>query len=305
MADRLADKGFNADVVKRVLDRLTEVGLIDDAAFAQQWVHSRHTYGGKGKKVLAEELRRKGIAPEHAEPALEAITPADERTRASDLVHRKAANLSPELDRDKAVRRLVAMLARKGYNPGTAFDVVTTELPPQPTTRRAAAPTPTGDSNPTHARREPPSDDTESATELIRTKLRTLSPTLDRDTATRRLVGLLARRGYASATAYKVVTAELNAANFAPDRPDRTSGKAPAPRRSKLSSPPPTDPAEDDEQARAAELVRAKIRTLPRNLDHAKATQRLVGLLARRGFSASTAYAVVKAELAEADLSGD
>ncbi|MGW4533389.1 hypothetical protein ACWEOI_20805 [Nocardia sp. NPDC004340] len=186
--------------------------------------------------------------------------------------------------------------------------MVATELPPQPTSRRAAASTPTGDSNSTHPRRESPSDDTESATELIRTKLRTLSPTLDRETATRRLVGLLARRGYASATAYKVVTTELNAANFgtdAPDRTDRSSGTESSPRRSKLSSPPPTDSAEDDEQARAAELVRSKIRTLPRNLDHAKATQRLVGLLARRGFSASTAYAVVKAELAEADLSGD
>ncbi|MFE5285150.1 hypothetical protein ACFRAQ_09305 [Nocardia sp. NPDC056611] len=105
------------------------------------------------------------------------------------------------------------------------------------------------------------------------------------------------------------MTTELNAANFgsgAPDRTDRTStGTAASPRRSKLSSPPPTDSAEDDEQARAAELVRAKIRTLPRNLDHAKATQRLVGLLARRGFSAATAYSVVKAELAEANLSGD
>ncbi|MFF0634872.1 hypothetical protein ACFYTS_20450 [Nocardia sp. NPDC004151] len=190
--------------------------------------------------------------------------------------------------------------------------MVTTELPPQPTPRREASPAASespADPNPTHPRREPPSDDTESATELIRTKLRTLSPTLDRETATRRLVGLLARRGYTSATAYKVVTTELNTADFgsgAPDRADRIStGTAASPRRSKLSSPPPTDSADDDEQARAAELVRAKIRTLPRNLDHAKATQRLVGLLARRGFSASTAYAVVKAELAEADRSGD
>ncbi|MFE2996450.1 hypothetical protein ACFXG4_15705 [Nocardia sp. NPDC059246] len=54
----------------------------------------------------------------------------------------------------------------------------------------------------------------------------------------------------------------------------------------------------EDEQDRAAELVRAKLRTLPRGLDRDKAIRRLVGLLARRGFSQSTAYSVVKSELA-------
>ncbi|MGW5110063.1 hypothetical protein [Nocardia sp. NPDC004123] len=54
----------------------------------------------------------------------------------------------------------------------------------------------------------------------------------------------------------------------------------------------------ENEQDRAAELVRAKLRTLPRDLDRDKAIRRLVGLLARRGFSQSTAYSVVKSELA-------
>ncbi|MFF0613769.1 hypothetical protein ACFYUD_34405 [Nocardia tengchongensis] len=99
------------------------------------------------------------------------------------------------------------------------------------------------------------------------------------------------------------MTTELNAANFAAgttDRADETpvSAASSQPRRSQLTSPPAADV--DDEHTRATELVRSKLRTLPRNLDHAKATQRLVGLLARRGFSASTAYAVVKAELSDA-----
>ncbi len=297
MADRLAERGFSAAVAKRVLDRLTEVGLIDDAAFAQQWVRSRHTYSGKGKKVLAEELRRKGIAPEHADPALESVTAEDETARAVELVRRKLPALSADLDRDKAVRRLVSMLARRGYNPGTAYAVVTAELPASQ--RHAAAETPASSgnpdpagasdpadgSNPSTSRRESPSADADAAAELVRAKLRTLSPALDRETAVRRLVGMLARRGYNSATAYQVVTAELASHSF-----ER------GPVESVDESPEPG--ADDDEQTRAAELVRAKLRTLPQGLARDKAVSRLVGLLARRGFSQSIAYSVVKSELA-------
>nr|WP_246598738.1 RecX family transcriptional regulator [Nocardia tengchongensis] len=184
--------------------------------------------------------------------------------------------------------------------------MVRAELPPSPAPRReaspAASPSPGGATS-AAARRESPSDDAESAAELVRAKLRTLSPNLDREATTRRLVGLLARRGYPSAIAYNVVTTQLNAANFVADTRDRADetpvGAASSqPRRSQLAS--STAAEVDDEHTRATELVRSKLRTLPRNLDHTKATQRLVGLLARRGFSASTAYAVVKAELSDA-----
>ncbi|MGW4247695.1 hypothetical protein [Nocardia sp. NPDC004722] len=145
----------------------------------------------------------------------------------------------------------------------------------------------------------------DSATDLVRAKLRTLSPTLDRDTATRRLVGMLARRGFNSGTAYRVVSAELEAA-FRTNEPgdptepaaqSATGDETHAADASDILNDSPTT-SEDDEQSRATDLVRAKLRTLPPNLDRAKAMNRLVGLLARRGISQSTAYAVVKAELA-------
>lgn len=128
LAQRLAAKGFTAEVTDRALDRLTEVGLIDDAAFAEQWVHSRHTFSGKGKQALAQELRRKGVAPADAAPALDAITCDDEADRAAELVRRKLRTLPRNLDRDKALRRLVGMLARRGYPQSTAFAVVKAEL---------------------------------------------------------------------------------------------------------------------------------------------------------------------------------
>lgn len=207
LADKLAAKGFTPEIIERTLTRLTEVGLIDDAAFAEQWVHSRHTYSGKGKKALAQELRRKGIAPEHAEPALSTVTPADEQSRATDLVRRKIQTLPRDLDRDKAIRRLVGMLARRGYNPSTAHSVVLAELTEAGFESTPAPPRPT-ENNPSVA-----PDDHDTAADLVRRKIRTLPRDLDRDKATRRLVGMLARRGFSQSVAYSVVREELAAAS--------------------------------------------------------------------------------------------
>ncbi|WP_406282061.1 recombination regulator RecX [Nocardia sp. NBC_00881] len=128
LVQHLTAKGYPPEVSDRALDRLTEVGLIDDAAFAEQWVHSRHTFSGKGKQALALELRRKGVAQSDVAPALAAITDDDEESRAADLVRRKLRSLPRDLDRDKTIRRLVGMLARRGYGQSTAYRVVKAEL---------------------------------------------------------------------------------------------------------------------------------------------------------------------------------
>jgi regulatory protein len=127
LSERLAKKGYSAEIAERVLDRLTEVGLVNDADFAQQWVHSRHTYSGKGKRALALELRRKGIGQEDATEALAQIDSEDERARATELVAKKLRTVSTD-DRDRAVRRLVSMLARRGFPQGMAFEVVKEQL---------------------------------------------------------------------------------------------------------------------------------------------------------------------------------
>ncbi|MFD6884730.1 recombination regulator RecX [Rhodococcus sp. NPDC060084] len=138
LAAKLEQKGFTAEVAERTLDRLTEVGLIDDADFAQQWARSRHLYSGRGKSAIALELRRKGIDADDAEAALDRIDSDDERERAVELVRKKLRTQPPlstegdrrerALERDKVVRRLVGMLARRGYAQGMAFDVVRQEL---------------------------------------------------------------------------------------------------------------------------------------------------------------------------------
>ncbi|MGN2637011.1 recombination regulator RecX [Nocardia takedensis] len=128
LAGRLADKGYTDEVTESALTRLAEVGLIDDAAFAEEWVRSRHTYSGKGKQALAQELRRKGVAAADADAALSAISGEDETDRAAELVRRKLRTIPHDVDREKVMGRLVGMLARRGYGHGTAYAVVKAEL---------------------------------------------------------------------------------------------------------------------------------------------------------------------------------
>ena len=133
LAGRLAKRGYPDDVSAQVLDRLADVGLIDDADFAEQWVRSRHVNAGKGKRALAAELRTKGVDNEVITAALSGIDAGTERTRAEKLVRDKLRRekLGDPGDRDtenRVARRLVAMLARRGYGQSMALDVVTAEL---------------------------------------------------------------------------------------------------------------------------------------------------------------------------------
>jgi regulatory protein len=127
LADRLARKNVPADVATRLLDRFEEVGLVDDDAFARSWIASRQPGKGLARRALAQELRRKGVDDEVAREALDEIDPADEEAAARALVRKKLRSLG-RVDDATATRRLVGMLARKGYGSGLSFAVVREEL---------------------------------------------------------------------------------------------------------------------------------------------------------------------------------
>jgi regulatory protein len=126
LAQALGRKGVPAEAAAAVLDRFDEVGLIDDAAFAGQWVRARHTHRGLGRRAIAVELRRKGVADDVAGEALAEVDAEAEARRARELVDRKLRSLAVGTAEQRAAagRRLVGMLARKGYGAGTAYRVV-------------------------------------------------------------------------------------------------------------------------------------------------------------------------------------
>jgi regulatory protein len=109
-------------VAAEVLDRYDEVGLIDDAAFARAWVTSRHHGRGLARRALAGELRQRGVDGELVGAALAEVDGETEAATARALVERKLRTVSGTPD--AVFRRLVGLLARKGYPAGLAVSVV-------------------------------------------------------------------------------------------------------------------------------------------------------------------------------------
>ena len=122
LAKVLARKEISEEVIAEVLDRYDEVGIIDDAAFARAWVASRHHGRGLARRALANELRQRGVDAEVAGEALESLDEDDEAATARALVDRKLRTTRGEPE--AVFRRLVGMLARKGYPAGIAIRAV-------------------------------------------------------------------------------------------------------------------------------------------------------------------------------------
>ncbi|MEU5979037.1 recombination regulator RecX [Streptomyces sp. NPDC047315] len=123
LADALHKREIPPEVADDVLSRFEDVGLINDTAFAQAWVESRHHSRGLARRALARELRTKGVAPALVDEAVGQLDSEREEETARALVARKL-RATRGLDRDRRIRRLAGMLARKGYGEGLALKVV-------------------------------------------------------------------------------------------------------------------------------------------------------------------------------------
>jgi regulatory protein len=122
LATALRRHGIDDRVAAEVLDRYREVGMIDDAAFAAAWVSSRHHGKGLARRALGTELRRRGVASETVGEALDQLDADTEAATARALVDRKLRTTTGQPE--AIIRRLVGMLARKGYPAGLAYRVV-------------------------------------------------------------------------------------------------------------------------------------------------------------------------------------
>ena len=120
---KLTARQVPTDVAESVLDRMQELELVDDTAFAEAWVRSRQSGRGLSRRALAHELDRKGVDREVTATALQAVDDQQERESGRRLVDRRLKG-SRGLDRAVRTRRLTAMLARKGYPGPLALAVV-------------------------------------------------------------------------------------------------------------------------------------------------------------------------------------
>jgi len=118
----LEDKGIPESIAESVLDRVAEMGYINDSEFAQLWVRSRFRARGLAPSVLRRELMTKGVDREIIELALAEIDPAESLNRARELAAKKLRGLS-RLDSGTAIRRITSQLLRKGYSSAVSLAV--------------------------------------------------------------------------------------------------------------------------------------------------------------------------------------
>ena len=123
LEDKLRDKGCDPQASARVLDRMTEVGLVDDEAYAEMYVRSKQETKGLAAGALRQELRQKGVSDELVDATLQDIDPQQEKEQARALVARRLRTMRG-LGREVQTRRLAAFLARKGYDAGVSFQVI-------------------------------------------------------------------------------------------------------------------------------------------------------------------------------------
>jgi regulatory protein len=123
---RLVSHGYRPDLVEGCIDRLTELGMIDDAAFAQAWVESRDRARPRGMRALRTELRQKGIDQAVVAETLaerEAVLPDADAEAARRLLERNARALDRIPDPRARRQRAYALLARNGFDPGVCAEV--------------------------------------------------------------------------------------------------------------------------------------------------------------------------------------
>ena len=123
LADALQRRHIPGPAAEAVLDRFTEAGLIDDPAFARAWVESRHHGRGLSRRALSTELRRRGVADEDVQEAVELVGPDQEVATARQLIAGRVAATRGQPSATR-VRKLMGVLARKGYGAALAYRVV-------------------------------------------------------------------------------------------------------------------------------------------------------------------------------------
>ena len=128
---KLQAEGFEAELIEPLLDKFEAAKLIDDAEYAQTFVAQKSRTKKLSRAALRRELAERGVRGEEAENALAQRTDEQEREDAAELVRKKlrpGMDLSDRAEKDKVTRRLLGMLARRGYSSSVSMSVIRKEL---------------------------------------------------------------------------------------------------------------------------------------------------------------------------------
>lgn len=108
---QLFKKKIAAEVIDRVIERLTEAGLLDDQAFAKYWVENRETFRPRAGRALKYEMKRKGLSDTAIASALKGLSEEESAYRAGMARARRWCGLE---HRDY-LQKMIGFLVRRGF----------------------------------------------------------------------------------------------------------------------------------------------------------------------------------------------
>jgi regulatory protein len=109
----LRNKEVEETIINQVIEKLEEKGLLNDTSFAQTWIENRNEFRPRSHRLLASELRSKGIAAEIIQDTLETTTPEEELAY---LAAMKRVRRYEQLEWQDFKRKLGSYLARRGFS---------------------------------------------------------------------------------------------------------------------------------------------------------------------------------------------
>ncbi len=125
LLDRLIARGASAATAGRVADEMERAGFLDEQAYAEALVRSVTRSRPAGSRLLESKLRAKGVERQAADAALrKASEESDPLAGAMALALRRSGAMSAKLDTRTRARRLLGLLARRGFEPGVAAEAV-------------------------------------------------------------------------------------------------------------------------------------------------------------------------------------
>ena len=119
----LKKRGVEDDVANATIYKLTENGLINDAEFATAWTQSRHNAKKLSKRIIAGELRTRGVDQSAIDEALDEIDDESEYRTAFSLAMKKYSTMS-RMEPEVQIRRIQSLLQRKGFGFGVIGRVI-------------------------------------------------------------------------------------------------------------------------------------------------------------------------------------
>ena len=123
LRDNLKKKQIPQDIIDETMQKLIDVGWVNDKSFAENFIYSKRKYEKLGSSAIRMKLMQKGVDKDIIDELLAEVTQDELRETAITLAEKKMRSLMREPDKNKRIQKMVSFLAYRGYGAGLAYEI--------------------------------------------------------------------------------------------------------------------------------------------------------------------------------------